>query len=96
MRLSQQQRQIIREAGLRHCGVVPLVFGSRVDDTQRGGDIDLFIDKPMDAASAHQCETRLWVELQKRLGEQKIDVVTARIGEERPIDRVARAQGIPA
>lgn len=96
MRLNEQQRHIIREAGLRHFGVIPLVFGSRVDDTRRGGDIDLYIDKPMDAATAHQCETQLWVELQKRLGEQKIDIVTARIGEERPINRVARTQGVPA
>lgn len=40
--------------------------------------------------------TLTWIELQKRLGEQKIDIVTARIGEERPIDRAARAQGVPA
>ncbi len=96
MRLSEHQRRIIREAGLRHFGVVPLVFGSRVDDARRGGDIDLYIDKPMDAALAYPCETRMWVELQKRLGEQKIDIVTARPGEERPIDRTARAQGLPA
>jgi len=96
MRLTDQQRHIIREAGLRHFGVAPLVFGSRLDDARRGGDIDLYIDLPMDAAQAQQRETRLWVELQRRLGERKIDIVTARAGQERPIDRAARATGVPA
>jgi hypothetical protein len=96
MRLTDQQRRIIREAGLRHFGVTPLVFGSRLDDVQRGGDIDLYIDQPMDACQAQQRETRLWTELQKRLGERKIDIVTAHPGRERPIDRIARATGVPA
>jgi hypothetical protein len=96
MRLTDAQRRIIRAAGLRHFDVAPLVFGSRLDDARRGGDIDLYIDQPMDACQAQQRETRLWVELQKRLGERKIDIVTARAGQERPIDRIARATGVPA
>lgn len=43
MRLTEQQRSVIREAGIRYFGVVPNLFGSRLNDTGRGGDIDLFI-----------------------------------------------------
>ncbi len=96
MRLTPKQRQIIREAGLRHFGVVPLVFGSRLDDRARGGDIDLYIPKPLPAAQALALETALWAELQQRLGEQKIDLVVAREGSLRTIDHVALQQGVEA
>lgn len=32
MRLTEEQRKIIREAGLRHFGVIPYLFGSRLND----------------------------------------------------------------
>ena len=43
MRLTETQRKIIREAGLCHFGIIPYLFGSRLNDVARGGDIDLFI-----------------------------------------------------
>jgi hypothetical protein len=43
MRLTEEQRRVIRETGFRHFGVVPRLFGSRLNDGGRGGDIDLFI-----------------------------------------------------
>lgn len=43
MRLTATQRQVIREAGRRHFGIEPRLFGSRLNDAQRGGDIDLYI-----------------------------------------------------
>jgi len=94
MRLSTKQRQIIREAGLRHFGVLPLLFGSRADDSARGGDIDLFFDLPQMPADALKREQQLWIELQQRLGEQKIDIVVAEVGTNRSIDRAARQQGV--
>lgn len=53
------------------------LFGSRVDLSKRGGDIDLYIETcEIDKSSAWKKESRFWVELQKALGEQKIDIVT--------------------
>jgi hypothetical protein len=43
MRLTEKQRMVIREVGLRRFGGVPRLLGSRLNDAQRGWDIDLFI-----------------------------------------------------
>ena len=47
MRLSKAQHQAIKKYFLEvfHDGQIYL-FGSRVDDGKRGGDIDLYIDSP--------------------------------------------------
>ena len=75
MRLTDQQRHIIREAGLRHFGVIPRVFGSRLNDNQRGGDIDLFIPGPWSAEESVPRRMRFCAELRRELGDQKIDVL---------------------
>lgn len=75
MRLTEQQRNIIRKAGLRHFGVVPLLFGSRLNDATRGGDIDLFIPGDWSAEEAVIRRLRFCAELKRCLGDQKIDVV---------------------
>ncbi len=60
---------------MRHFGVVPRLFGSRLDDAGRGGDIDLFI--PGDWPPEESVPRRLCfcAELRRCLGDQKIDVV---------------------
>ena len=75
MRLTEQQRDIIRKSGLRHFGVVPLLFGSRLNDAERGGDIDLFIPGDWSAVEAVSRRMRFCAELRLCLGDQKIDVV---------------------
>ena len=52
-----------------------VLFGSRVDDRLRGGDIDLMIDTDLDTQSAHERELAFLVELKKRIGDRKIDVI---------------------
>jgi predicted nucleotidyltransferase len=51
MRLSAHERDVIREAAAEVFGpdVRVMLFGSRVDDSRRGGDIDLFVE-PSDPA----------------------------------------------
>ena len=75
MRLTEHQRNIIREAGLRHFGVVPRLFGSRLDDAARGGDIDLFIPGDWSPEEAVPRRLRFCAELHRDLGDQKVDVV---------------------
>lgn len=99
MRLTQEQVDAIRETATAVFGNDSKVwlFGSRVDDDKRGGDIDLYIDAPLhDAAELVDAKLRLLVGLRKRLGNRKIDVVVRRAGAktDAAIDRIARQTGI--
>jgi hypothetical protein len=94
MRLTAGQRQVIREAGLRHFGVEPWLFGSRLDDAGRGGDIDLYIPGEWPAEDAVLRRMRFCVELRQRLGDQKIDVVVGDRARS-PIQRHAQQTGEP-
>lgn len=97
MRLTDTQKTVIREEVRRHFGenARPLLFGSRVRDDARGGDIDLYIEAEGDPQETLERELKLHVVLQRRLGEQRIDIVVHRIGSPlRPIDREAQDTGI--
>jgi len=77
MRLTDDQRNAIREEVARVFGPDARVrlFGSRVDDAARGGDIDLHIESEGDAADLLDQELRLHARLLRRLGERRIDIV---------------------
>ena len=52
------------------------LFGSRVDDSKRGGDIDLYIElENQDISLIAMAKLRFLRSLHSELGEQKIDVV---------------------
>lgn len=97
MRLTNQQRLQIRHAAARLLGEQAEVwlFGSRVDDTARGGDIDLYVELDGDAAEVLERQLRFYASLQRELGEQRIDIVVHRRGTPlRPIDREALRHGV--
>ena len=52
-----------------------ILFGSRLNDAERGGDIDLFIPGAWTAEEAVPRRLRFCAELRRHLGDQKIDVV---------------------
>lgn len=73
------------------------LFGSRVDDTQRGGDIDLYIETSnKDIAAVIKQKRKFLVELKMMIGDQKIDVVinTLITPTHLPIYDVARQNGV--
>ncbi|HWP00119.1 MAG TPA: nucleotidyltransferase domain-containing protein [Methylococcus sp.] len=97
MRLTQDQIAAIRQAVSESFGAGAEVwlFGSRVDDSKRGGDIDLLI-RP-DPAVTDQLllrKIRLLGRLERTLGERKIDVVVEHPADSRPIVQVAHETGI--
>jgi len=98
MRLSDRQAEAIRAAARDHFGRQARVwlFGSRVDDSKRGGDIDLYVEPPQsDAAQLIDARLRFLVQLHRELGEQRIDVVLRRPGgPSLPIHAVARQEGV--
>jgi predicted nucleotidyltransferase len=79
MRLPSKAITTIREAAKNHFGAQAKVwlFGSRVDDSKRGGDIDLYVemDTPIKDRILKAC--RMNAEIQTALGEQKIDIVVS-------------------
>ncbi|MCU0833417.1 MAG: nucleotidyltransferase domain-containing protein [Chromatiaceae bacterium] len=97
MRLTEDQRAIIRDAVQRTLGNGARVwlFGSRVDDEAKGGDIDLYVEVEGSASDALERQIQLYAALQRALGMQRIDVVVHRQGEpKRPIDVEARRTGV--
>jgi predicted nucleotidyltransferase len=73
------------------------LFGSRLDDTRRGGDIDLLVEPPAPLSPQAQVEqrTRFIARLYRLLGERRIDVliVTAGVPDDRPVVQAARHHG---
>lgn len=69
------------------------LFGSRVDDKQRGGDIDLYIETDIKENILDR-KLKMLVELEKLLGEQKIDLVINSFHIEKPIYAIAKQEGI--
>lgn len=75
MRLTPKEREVIRRLGLRHFGRAPRLFGSRLDDARRGGDIDLLIATDLPPGQAARRRIDLLADLWLELGERKIDIV---------------------
>jgi predicted nucleotidyltransferase len=97
MRLTTAERSTIRDTVCAVAGPSASVrlFGSRTDDSARGGDIDLFIelDRPVDNPTV--LGARIGTRLQMALGDRRIDVVMAAPNiADSSIHRVARETGI--
>lgn len=78
MRLSQQAINMILDAFKKHFlnNDKLWLFGSRVDDTKRGGDIDLCVQThELDRKTQFERKMHFLMDLEKYLGEQKIDLV---------------------
>ena len=99
MRLTPLQVEIIQNAIVEHFGkqTKAWLFGSRVDDHARGGDIDLYIESNIeDAAQIFDFKLNFLIDLHKKLGNQKIDVVIRRQGfnQNLPIYQIAKETGL--
>jgi predicted nucleotidyltransferase len=99
MRLTPEQVNIIKWAVVDTFGDTARIwlFGSRVDDQKRGGDIDLLIEtEETDVTRIVKSELAFMVKLHRQLGEQKIDVLvdypTRKVTP--PIFEVAKQTGI--
>lgn len=97
MRLTPDQIAAIRRAAEETFGEGSQVwlFGSRVDDRRRGGDIDLLV-RPARVGGAPDLrrKIRFLGKLERSLGERKIDVVIESLDDHRPIVQSARETGV--
>ena len=97
MRLTREQVAGVRRAVTETFGDGGEVwlFGSRVDDRGRGGDIDLYIESEGTPAELLDRELRLYARLQAELGEQKIDLIVRSRGRpESAVGREAKGRGV--
>jgi predicted nucleotidyltransferase len=81
VRLSPAEVGAITEAARETFGdgAIVRLFGSRVDDDARGGDIDLLIEVPGERVGIAY-ESRFLSALFERIDEQKVDLVLIRQG----------------
>lgn len=96
MRLTPDQIDAILRCARDTLGPDPQVwlFGSRVDDTKKGGDIDLYavVD---DAVDLWDAEVRFSAALWKALGDRKIDIALRRRSDPlKPIHEIAESTGV--
>lgn len=98
MRLKPDQIEAIRQETEHFFGPGSEVwlFGSRVDDARRGGDVDLYVRPSLHAPDLLAAARFAFLaSLKRRLGDRRIDLVLQRDGgEELPIHRQAREHGV--
>ena len=81
MRLSKKYHQTIKKYFNELFDGEIYLFGSRVDDNKKGGDIDLYIvpkDKSLSAEELFDKKIKYLSKLQLSLGEQQIDIIISK------------------
>lgn len=80
---------------MRHLGAEPRLFGSRLDNSRRGGDIDLLERTDLPAQEAVRRRLDLLAELWQHLGERKIDTVLDDGASQAAVVQRARRESVP-
>ncbi len=98
MRLTDDQRALIRDTVASSLGPRAQVrlFCSRVDDSRRGGDIDLLVEIPESLPDRFRRELELGAKLERALGGRRVDLLL--VDPATPLQAVhvaARAHGVP-
>lgn len=92
MRITSQQAQLITQSVHHHFGenAKLWLFGSRLDDNKRGGDIDLYVE-----ADPHPLmnEIRCKVQLKESL-DLPVDLIVRTWNHDDPIASLAKSKGV--
>lgn len=97
MRLTAEQINLIKKAANHALGVPSRIwlFGSRADDTQRGGDIDLFVETDASLENRAQAICKIYGAIIMALGERKVDVLLKDgCTPDAPIFEIAKRTGV--
>ncbi|MEQ1591140.1 MAG: nucleotidyltransferase domain-containing protein [Thiobacillaceae bacterium] len=93
MRLLETQRLAIKTivADIVGPGSRVWLFGSRVDDTRRGGDVDLYVEPSQENTllSTLRCKVALEDSL-----DLHVDLIVKEAGKDKPIYQLAKTQGV--
>ncbi len=93
MRLSETEQQCILEATRQNFGddAKAWLFGSRADDTRRGGEVDLYIDTRQ--RNNLMAELRCQMAIEESL-DLHVDLVVNDHVKDMPIYKIAKKQGV--
>lgn len=93
MRLTNAQIDTIRKAASQNFGEDALIwlFGSRLDDSKRGGDVDLYIEATH--RDTLMSELRCKIALEDSL-DLSVDLLVKELGKDKPIYNLAKTQGV--
>lgn len=101
MRMTPQQAETVRMFAHRHFGenAALWLFGSRVDDSKKGGDYDFLVETNLsDADEIIERKIALLAELQgtAQFEDEKIDIIVKRRDSpfEMPIYQIAKHEGV--
>jgi predicted nucleotidyltransferase len=77
MRLTEYQQEQIHNSLFEVFGnkIEIILFGSRVNDAAKGGDIDLLVEADSDDNELYLKKLKALTLLKKRLGDRKIDLI---------------------
>ncbi|MBD9356621.1 nucleotidyltransferase domain-containing protein [Methylomonas sp. EbA] len=71
------------------------LFGSRLDDTARGGDVDLLVESDDPIIEPALLAAQLAGKVSRQMGGRKVDVVVAAPNlQQTPLHKIARQAGI--
>jgi len=97
VRLTQPQVKAIKSATAEIFGPDTRVwlFGSRADDSRRGGDVDLLVETDQALDDPGRLAARLSARVSRGMYGRHVDVVVRAPGmAEQPRHQIARAQGV--
>ena len=82
MRLSEAHQQLIKREAQAVFGAAAAVFlfGSRVNDHAKGGDVDIFISTPHEVANPALKSAQLATRVSRKMYGRKVDVVLSAPG----------------
>lgn len=95
MRLTEEQIHCLVDATRRSFGANADIwlFGSRVDDKKKGGDIDIYIETDLEKDTV-KAKLKMRELIWPVFGEQKIDILVRRRSHDfSPIHEIARTTG---
>lgn len=97
MRLQADSVETIRRVVRDEAGVYARVrlFGSRLDDAARGGDVDLLVELPETPAHPALLAARVATSVSRAMHGRRVDVLLAAPGLQRlPIHDIAEREGV--
>ncbi|GIV29702.1 MAG: hypothetical protein KatS3mg028_0768 [Bacteroidia bacterium] len=93
MRLDEQTKNIIKQSVLKLDSEANVyLFGSRTDDTKKGGDIDILV---LSGKLKSIDKIKILTNIYQQMEEQKIDIVIAKTLDDNPFVKYISKQILP-